>query len=420
MDIMYWRLIADVIGNYIGFPYVQNLFGARQTGKSTLLHKVFPNPALWLDLSNPQERTRYLAHPGEFIAECNNLAKTKAPHIVVVDEAQTVPSIFDAVQSLYDTDKTRWQFVLCGSSARKLRQAGANLLPGRSLYRRLFTLSVMERPFPVEQTGVGEPWPLAVAALFPGLGSSANLFPPCDLDERLAYGELPGIVMAETKVRAPLLQSYAAIYLEEEIRREGLVRDWGAFARFLQLSAAESGRMLNIAAISREAGVSVQAIKSYYQLLEDMFIGFRVNAFSQSSRKHLFSTPRFFFFDAGVRHAAAGLTPGMDLVKADPGPIFEQWVGQELWKRLQYLGRGRLYYYRTKSGAEIDFVVELDGRFIPVEVKWTEHPTVGDAAHIVRFIHDLPGKTERGYVVCRCRHPMQLHAQVTALPVRMI
>ncbi len=119
-------------------PYVHVLFGARQTGKSTLLNQLMPEPALRLNFADPLDRAPYLANPGRFLADCRALPAHRGPHLVLVDEAQAVPEIFNAVQTLYDSHKRRWRFVLCGSSARKLRQTGANLLPGRSFLHRLF------------------------------------------------------------------------------------------------------------------------------------------------------------------------------------------------------------------------------------------------------------------------------------------
>ena len=135
---------------------------------------------------------------------------------------------------------------------------------------------------------------------------------------------------------------------------------------------------------------------------------------SRSPRKSLISNPKFLIFDTGVRHAAAGLNPGSDTVLANPGPIFEQWVGIELWKRLQYLG-GRLHHVRTKDGREIDFLVEMNDELIPVEVKWTDRPTTSDARHISAFMKNNP-KSREGYVICRCPRPQQLCQGVTALP----
>jgi predicted AAA+ superfamily ATPase len=241
-------------------------------------------------------------------------------------------------------------------------------------------------------------------------------FPPHGLLTRLAFGELPGIVAAQQKDRADLLRAYADIYLEEEIRREALVKDWGAFVRFLRLAAAESGQMLNYAAIAREAGISLPTVKSHYQLLEDMFVGVRVPAYSGSPRKSILSTPKFLIFDLGVRHAAAGLMPSEDIVRADPGRYLEQWVGLELWKRLSYAGNGSLFHQRSKDGAEVDFIVQQDNRLVPIEVKWTEHPSLRDARHLITFLNENPKRAAQGFIVCRCTRALKLDERITALP----
>ena len=241
-------------------------------------------------------------------------------------------------------------------------------------------------------------------------------FPTWDLAPRLAYGALPGVVVADEMDRADVLRAFTAAHLEEEIRRETMVRDWGVFLRFLRFAAMESGGILNYAAIAQESGASAHTVKSYYQMLEDMFIGFHVPAFSRSPRKNLLSTSRFFFFDLGVRHAAAGLAPSVETIQANPGPVFEQWVGIELWKRLQYLGDGRLHYFRTRDGAEVDFIVERGDKLIPIEVKWTERPAAADARHLVRFMREHERQADRGYVICRCPRPQMLEERVLALP----
>jgi predicted AAA+ superfamily ATPase len=244
----------------------------------------------------------------------------------------------------------------------------------------------------------------------------ANPFPAWDLEERLAYGALPGVVAAKKSDRAESLKAFAAVHLEEEIRREGLVRNWGQFLQFLQLAARESGQILNYAGISQEAAISLNTVKSHYQLLEDMFVGFRIPAYTRSPRKNLLSTPKFLLFDLGVRHAAAGLTPSEELVAVDPGPLFEQWVGIELWIRLQYLGEGSLHYLRTRDGAEVDYIIERGQTLTAVEVKWTQNPTVSDARHVLTFLNEHPDQPGQGYVVCRCDRPLQLHERVTAIP----
>ncbi|MCX6922059.1 MAG: AAA family ATPase, partial [Verrucomicrobia bacterium] len=293
---MFDRWYAGQLRTKLGRPYVHLVFGARQTGKSTLLNQLIPEDALRFNLADPQERSRLLANPGEFAQACRSLPVDKKGQFVFVDEAQAVPAIFDAVQFLYDADKARWRFVLCGSSARKLRSTGANLLPGRSLLHHLYPLTLAEHPAAEGKIAHAvSPLPFSWKE-----GKSAkHPFPKWDLLTRLAYGALPGIVTADKQDRPGLLKAYAFVYLEEEIRREAMVKDWGAFVRFLQLAAVESGQILNYANISQESGISQPTVKSYYQLLEDMFVGIRVPAYARSPRKNLLSTPKFLFFDLG-------------------------------------------------------------------------------------------------------------------------
>lgn len=409
---MFGRWVEPLWRKQFAAPYVHIVFGARQTGKSTLLRKLLPEAEIWLDFSRPAERAEYLRQPDLLVQRCRALRRSRRPATIVVDEAQNVPAVFDAVQHLYDSDRRRWRFVLCGSSARKLRVTGANLLPGRSLVHHLHPLLLAERP----PSGDGGTPAERLLPMPTNAVARQRPFRAADLSERLLFGELPGVVTAARAQRADLLRAYTVVYLEEELRREALVKNWPAFARFQQLAAAESGRMINYAAVSREAGVSLPTVKTYYQLLEDMFLGLRVTAFSGSPRKSLLSTERFYFFDVGVRNAAAELPLEAAAVRANPGPLFEQWVGLELWKRLQYLGGGRLHYLRTKAGAEVDFIIARKGRLVPIEVKWTEHPTPGDARHLSTFLDEHPKRATHGYVVCRCSAPLALTDRITALP----
>ena len=411
---MFGRWIEPVWAKKFKAPYVHIVFGARQTGKSTLLKNLLPHAVVWLDFSHPAERSEYLRYPDRLIARCRGLKPGKSPAVVVIDEAQSVPAIFDAVQHLYDSDRNRWRFVLCGSSARKLRVTGANLLPGRSFLHHLYPLTAVERPFP--ETGELDGSALSPLSFPAAAGIQGPWFPATGLVERLTFGELPGVAAAAANQRADLLRSYCSIYMQEELRREALVKDWVAFSRFLQLAAAESGQMLNYARISRNAGVTIPTVKNYYQLLEDMFMGFRVTAFSGSPRKSLLSTERFCFFDLGVRHAAAELPLQAATVRANPGPVFEQWVGIELWKRLKYLGSGKLHYLRSKAGAEVDFIIERGGRLTPIEVKWTDNPSLSDARHLLAFLDEHPRQVQHSYIVCRASTPLRLHDKVTALP----
>lgn len=409
---MFGRFYSNRFATQSAKPYVSLLFGARQTGKSTLLRAVHPEPALRIDLADAEDRLHYGTSATGFKAVCKGLKSGPQPAVVIVDEAQLCPEIFNAVQHLYDEDKNRWRFILCGSSARKLRRIGANLLPGRSLYHRLY--------------------PLVQAEILPGIHAASPIpapawsepvtapFPASDLVERLAFGALPGVVSAPSEDRAALLRSYAAIYLEEEVRREAATINLANFSRFLQLAALESGQIVNYAALARKTGLTGKTVETYYALLADMFVGFTLPAFSGSARQGVLSSPRFFFFDLGVRHASAGLAPEPATVLANPGPLLEQWVGLELWKRLGYLSDGSLSYFRTKSGIEVDFVIEHRDQLIPIEVKWTDRPDMTDARHLRIFLDEHKPKAREGFVICRCPQPMELAPNIRALPWWML
>jgi predicted AAA+ superfamily ATPase len=377
------RWFLDTLKEKLSRPYVHILFGARQTGKSTLINALLPENSLKINLADPMQRNRHVTRPQELTEMCRSMPHGKKGFPVFIDEAQSVPSIFDTVQYLYDEDKERWRFILCGSSARRLRKTGTNLLPGRSILHRLYPLTMAEQPPSQKVSTKTNP---IVPLVWRKKNSPAKPFDSWDLETRMAYGSLPGVVTAPKEVRSDILKTYAVVHLEEEIRREAYVKDWPAFVRFVHFAAAESGKMTNYASISNQTGISLPTVKAYYQLLEDMFVGFSVPAFTRSTRKNILSTSRFFMFDLGVRHAAAGLNPSLDTVRSDPGPIFEQWVGIELWKRLQYLGDGRLSYQKIRTGAEIDFIVEHGKILIPIEVKWTEKPTLNDARHVLTFL----------------------------------
>jgi predicted AAA+ superfamily ATPase len=414
----YTRLFEAQFAEALQSPRVHILFGARQTGKSTLVRRALPDDAFVFDLATPIDRARFQERPGDLIAFCQSLPARGLPWFVFVDEVQLVPDIFNAVQVLFDGDPERWRFVLCGSSARKLRSSGANLLPGRSIHHSLFALTNAEyQPFP---SGV-----MPVTALMEG-GSllpplrgdyHAGTFPFRDLEDRLLFGDLPGVAtIANEAERRSVLKSYVAAHMEEEIRREAAVRDFGVFLRFLRFAAVEAGGVLNLQSIAKESGLSGPTIRAHYQLLEDMFLGFMVPGFSGSSRKAALSSPRFFFFDLGIRNAAAGLDLDLDAVRSNPGPLFEHWVGGELHKRLRYRGRGTLSYFRTSAGAEVDFIVEDGGQLFPIEAKWTERPALSDARHLVSFMKEHPEQARQGFVICRCPYPLALSESVTAIP----
>ncbi|MBI2897472.1 MAG: ATP-binding protein [Deltaproteobacteria bacterium] len=403
------RTLSSALSGPVSRNKIRLVFGARQVGKTELLrHVVDPKQTLLLDLGPARDRRRYEADPDAFRRMV--LALPERIQNVVVDEIQKVPSLLDEVQGLHGADRTRWQFFLTGSSARRLRSESANLLPGRSHVYRLYPVSRWEKEGPDRVD-----WP---AASPPGRHASADpLFPAQELGRTLVTGSLPGVRAEPTDTAAATLEAYVENYLEEEIRREAVVRDLGAFSTFLRLAALESGQQTNLAALSQESGIAASTLKGFYGVLVDTFVGYWIRAYGRQGRKRLLVTPRFLLFDTGVRNAAAGL-PIEESILGSEGPrLLEQWVGLELICRAGILGRGHdVSFWRTASGAEVDWVWESPAEDIPVEVKWTARPAPKDARHLETFLDEHPRRARRGFLVCRCARPERVSERVLAVP----
>ncbi|MCB1117290.1 MAG: ATP-binding protein [Chlamydiia bacterium] len=358
------------------------LLGPRQTGKTTLVKRL--NADLYINLARPATRQAYEKDPARLTREVEAM-----PHqfpMVVIDEIQKVTPLLDAVQDLIDS-KTA-QFILTGSSARKLRREGeANLLPGRVVVLRMDPLLIDEM-------------------------TNLNL----SIEEMLLYGSLPQVILEKSiDHREEDLFSYVTTYLEEEIRSEALVRNISAFGNFLKLAALESGCISNFHKLSQDIGVSTPTISEYYQILVDCLVAERVEALSHShTRKRLIKAPKFLIYDLGVRRTAAG--EGRDFPDKYMGDLFEQWVGLELLRQLRTIPmKSALLFWRDQAGAEVDWIVEKENHYIPVEVKWTENPTSQDAKHVQTFIEEHPN-CSHGYVICRASRAQKLTNNITALP----
>lgn len=382
------RIIASRVRHVLERGKSVLLLGPRQTGKTTLLEPLQPD--LLLNFLQPEVRLRYERTPHLLGAELEALAgrsRGRRP-LVALDEVQRVPELLNVVQDVID--RRLVQFVLTGSSARKLRRGtGVNLLPGRLVPLRLDPLSLAERV-------------------------------PPTLEEALVYGSLPGIALAEDEAaREEDLQAYTTLYLEEEVRAEALVRNLGAFSRFLQLAALEAGGISHFRGIAQELGLSHTTVAGYYEILEDCLIAERIEPLSESrTRKKLTKSPRYLFFDLGVRRAAAeeGSRPPTRVL----GSLFEQFVGLELLRATrQAAGSPRLRFWRDPDGPEVDWIVVAEDRWLPVEVKWSDAPTERDTRHLQTFLSEYPQARE-GVVVCRTPRQFKLGPNMTAVPWREI
>ena len=305
-------------------------------GKSTLLWSLGPDRTI--DLSFPSEYRTYLAQPETLERELRAAGADVAT--VLIDEVQKVPELLDVIQAFLDHEKGRFRFLLSGSSARKLRRGGANLLPGRIHLHYLHPLLVSE------------------------LGAEF------DLDRVLAQGTLPGVYAeSDAKTRAADLRSYVDAYLREEIQAEALVRNLGGYVRLLELVAASSGKILNVNALCKDAGLGYETARRYVEILEDTLILQRVPAWSGSDRQQLVSHAKLFLFDLGVRNAL--LRRPLDRPLEDErGLLFEHLIAYELLRRSGPLWpEARLFHYRTRNGSEVDFVLEIGKELWAIEVK---------------------------------------------------
>ena len=380
------------------------ILGARQTGKTVLLRHLLPaDQTVVFDLQDTRLRRQFERVPAHLRDELKTLGNDIAN--VVIDEIQKVPELLEEVQLIYDGNPSRWQFFLTGSSARKLRQHSSNLLPGRSHVYHLYpAVRCEEAAYKARVTTMAHK-------------AAASVFPARSLEKRLIYGNLPGISGEAGEVADATLDSYVENYLEEEIRRESLVKNIGAFDIFLRLAACESGMQVNLTRLSRECGVPASTLKIYYQVLVDTFVGYWVRSYGRSGRKRLLITPKFMFFDLGVRNTAARLSIVERLDPDTGGRLLEQWVGIELIHRAAYAGRRHdVTFWRTASGAEVDFIWHSPDEDVPIEVKWTENPRSEDARHVATFLDLYPEKAKRGLVVCRVSRARQLTDKVMAIP----
>ncbi len=360
------------------------LLGPRQTGKTTLI-KHFGND-LFLSLIRPDIRQRYEKNPELLYSEIEALSteqKRRNP-LVIIDEVQKVPAILDVVQDIIDNKKA--SFILTGSSARKLRRGpNVNLLPGRVIASRLDPLVLNE----------------------------LDLY---NLNELIIYGSLPGILLTkDTYEKEKELESYITTYLEEEIRAEAIVRNLGPFARFIELAASESGNIINLRKLSQEIGVSHTTIASYYQILEDCLIIEKIDPIIKSkTRKKLTRSQKYLFFDLGVRRVAA--REGTKQPKEMLGKLFEQFIGLELirYSRLSHK-RARVFFWRDPDGPEVDWVLDVENTYIPIEIKWTDSPTKSDIKHLKVFLSEYKN-TKLGYLVCQTPRKLKLDENIFAIP----
>jgi predicted AAA+ superfamily ATPase len=326
------------------------VFGPRGVGKTTWVKTAFP-AALYIDLLEAELFNDLLANPQRL--ESMIIPKTTW---VIIDEIQRIPELLNEVHRLIE--KRRIKFVLTGSSARKLRKLGHNLLAGRALSRSFHPLTATE------------------------LGDDF------DLAHSLRFGQLP-CAYTETDPKA-YLESYVKTYLEQEIRQEGLTRNLGAFARFLEAASFSQGSPLNISAVAQECSVERKVVENYFNILEDLLVAVRLPVFTKKAKRRLSLHPKFYFFDAGVFRTLRPNGP-LDTPQEADGPALETLLLEELLAINASLDLGyRMFYWRTANNVEVDFVLYGERGFYAFEVKRSARFNAASLKGLLAFKTDYP------------------------------
>lgn len=308
------------------------LWGARQTGKSTLLKTLFPD-ALWFDLLKTDVYRRYLSAPDQFREV---VMADAGRRVVIVDEIQKVPALLDEIHWLIVNHGVR--FILSGSSPRKIIRSGVNLLGGRALRYELYPLVWAE-------------------------------IPDFDLSRALNHGLLPRHYLSPNPRR--LIDAYIGNYLKDEIVAESRIRNIGAFSRFMEAASFSNGEMVNHTNIAADCGVSHNTVREYFQILEDTLIGRFIPSFQKRPKRKVVLSPKFYYFDVGVANSL--LKRGrIEMDGESMGRAFEHFIYQELHAHGEYTGSGHpISFWRTSSQLEVDFI--LGDHEVALEVKSTDN-----------------------------------------------
>ncbi len=327
------------------------LFGPRGTGKTTWVKKTFPD-AIYIDLLEAEIYNDLLANPQRL----ENLVPKDFRNHIVIDEVQRVPELLHEVHRLIENYK--YKFVMTGSSARKLRRKGPNLLAGRALTYSMHPLTATE------------------------------LADDFDLEHSIKYGQLPSVYTEADPKK--YLESYVRTYLEEEIRQEGLTRNLSAFSRFLEAASFSQGSVLNISEVARECAMERKVVESYFAILEDLLIGHRLSVFAKRAKRRLVTHPKFFFFDVGVYRTLRPTGP-LDRPEEIDGIACETLLFQELVALNHALDLGyKIYYWRTSNGYEVDFILYGELGIKAFEIKRTQRMSKSMLSGVKAFLKEYP------------------------------
>ncbi len=327
------------------------LFGPRGTGKTTWVKTNFKS-GLYLDLLEAELFNDLLANPQRL----KNLIPKNFDDWVIIDEVQRIPELLNEIHRLIE--KYKYKFILTGSSARKLKRKGPNLLAGRALTYSLHPLTALE------------------------LGNDF------DLSNFLKYGGLPSVYTEKDPKK--YLESYVKTYLEEEIQQEGLTRNLSAFSRFLEAASFSQGSVLNISKVAQDCAVERKIVENYFTILEDLLIGYKIPVFTKRAKRRLAAHPKFYYFDTGLYRTLRPMGP-LDMPEEAEGHAVETLLFQELCAVNDYFNLGyKIYYWRTSNNMEADFVLYGEKGIRAFEIKRTRKLNSAMLKGLKAFLKDYP------------------------------
>jgi len=417
------RQIESWLRSVASKPQVVQIMGLRQTGKTTLLEtfaRQFPG-ARHYPLYDLVILQRYASRPEQWVLELTEaILRQKSrglPLHVFVDEIQKIPAFFQAIQGIYDKHKGAVKFWIWGSSARPLKKHRAETLAGRVLTKNL--------------------WPISQSEALQRNSLLASLFDPPNLTKNLSEQEPRGytrtLMRALTQSLLPepylnektedalsLLESYQATYLENEIRRENLLKDIGVFEQFLALAASEDASIANFMPKANALGVSPHTVKNYYEILRDTYVCRALPAYSKSFRVQTSKSPKIYFTDAALARFISGRRGPLFPKTSDWGYAVEAFVINEIFKQIEYLGLPwKLSYFRTKTGLEVDVIISGPEGKIAAEIKATDRLAPRDIQG-VESLMELDKEIRQGVIFSFQSTPTALSKSIINIPIWLI
>ena len=344
------------------------LFGARGTGKTSLIRKALQHcqmEFLYFDLLKIDTYRAIIGNPKHFYETILHKLKTSGQQrlLVVIDEVQKIPELLNEVHHFIEEFPKQILFMLSGSSARKLKKEGANLLAGRAWSRKLFPLSSLETDL--------------------------------SLHEVLKYGALPKAYLADNEEsKTEYLKSYVDTYLREEILQESVVRQFESFSRFLDLAGQLNSEPVNFSKLAKQLSLNPKTAQNYFQILIDTLIAHELPGWSTSVKKQLLQAPKFYFFDVGILNAINGeLGTELKISSFRYGKLFETFLINEMIHWNQYLAANyRFSYWRTSTGKEVDLIISRKPNQPEwaIEIKSSTHPSEDDVLTLALFKEEYP------------------------------